>query len=178
MFDARAKCQDFVARFKDDGPLYLFNSPFCTATSTFLVRQSRSPELQEIGRFGPLWKDLVTRFEEIFPEHDTEGTNIVSTIDFRAQVLNVFDRRYGIGVPVFKFAPVGHEQLFSVSSPVCLRLIFLTTFCNKLLVKQAPRPRISRPMCDGRPFASSPFRCLASRGLFSYVAISCCGHYR
>ena len=30
----------------------------------------------------------------------------------------MFDPRYGIGVPVFKLAPVGHEQLFSVISPV------------------------------------------------------------
>ena len=58
---------------------------------------------------------------------------------------------------------------------VCL---CLTTFCNKLLVTQVLRPRIARPLCDGRPFASSQFRRLVSRGLFSYVAPSYCGHYR
>ena len=52
---------------------------------------------------------------------------------------------------------------------------------NKLLVKQALRLRIARPMCDGRPFASSPFRRLASGGLslrcgilFMLVAIVTC----
>ena len=40
------------------------------------------------------------------------GTHIVPTIDFRAQVLNMFDRRYSLGVPVFKLAQVGHERLF------------------------------------------------------------------
>ena len=48
----------------------------------------------------------------------------------------------------------------------CVRLIFLMMCCNKLLVKQALRLRVARPMCDGRPFASSPLRRLTSRGLF------------
>ena len=39
---------------------------------------------------------------------------------------------------------------------VCLCLTRLTTFCNKLIVKQVLWPRIERPMCDGRHFASSP----------------------
>ena len=47
-----------------------------------------------------------------------------------------------------------------------MRLILLMMCCNRLLVMQALRLRIARPMCDGRPFASSPFRHLASRGLF------------
>ena len=38
--------------------------------------------------------------------------------------------------------------------------------CNRLLLlKQALWLRIARSMCDGRPFASSPFRRMASRGL-------------
>ena len=31
-----------------------------------------------------------------------------------AQVLNVFDRRYGFRAPLSKLAPAGHEQLFSL----------------------------------------------------------------
>ena len=53
---------------------------------------------------------------------------------------------------------------------VCVRLIILMMCCNKRLVKQALRLRIARPMCDGRPFASSPFRRLASRGFFFSAA--------
>ena len=65
-------------------------------------------------RFGNLWKIVATKLQDNFPEHDTEGTHVVPTIEVRAQVLNVFDRRYGIGVPVFKLAPVGHEHLFRI----------------------------------------------------------------
>ena len=37
-------------------------------------------------------------------------------------------------------------------------------YCDKSFVKPAIRLRIARPMCNGRPFALSPFRRLASRG--------------
>ena len=40
---------------------------------------------------------------------------------------------------------------------------FGSTYCNKM--KQVLRPRIARPVYGGRPFASSPFRRLVSRGL-------------
>ena len=49
---------------------------------------------------------------------------------------------------------------------ICVNLIFLMLCYNKLFVKQALRLSFARPMCDGRPFASSPFRRLASQGLF------------
>ena len=59
VFTTRAKCDDFVVRFKDDSLPYSVNSLICIATSTILVRQSRSPEWREIGRllhrFGKLW---------------------------------------------------------------------------------------------------------------------------
>ena len=49
---------------------------------------------------------------------------------------------------------------------VCVSLIFLMMSCDKSNVKQSHWLRIARPICDGRPFASSPFRHLASRGSF------------
>ena len=64
-----------------------------------------------------------------------------------------------------------HRDTTKCSLPlllVCVSLIFLMMSCDKSYVKQALWLRIARPMCDGRRFASSPFRRLASRGpLFS-----------
>ena len=52
VFETRSNCQDFVARFKDDGLPYAVDSPFDRT-----VRQSMSPEDKEIGRrFKPLWE--------------------------------------------------------------------------------------------------------------------------
>ena len=52
IFETRSNCQDFVARFKDDGLPYAVDSPFDRT-----VRQSMSPEDKEIGRrFNPLWE--------------------------------------------------------------------------------------------------------------------------
>ena len=76
VFVTRAKCQDFVVRFKDDGLPYMVNGPPGNATSKILVRQSRSPELREISRrFAPLWKVLAAKLRESFPERDTEDTH-------------------------------------------------------------------------------------------------------
>ena len=79
VLNTRALCQDLVARFKDDGLPYSVSSPFCIATSTMLVRQSRFQE----------WQDQLEVFakplKENFLEEDTEGTHVVPTIDFRAQ---------------------------------------------------------------------------------------------
>ena len=46
----------------------------------------------------------------------------------------------------------------------CAIPVFLMMYYDRLFVKPAIWLRIARPMCDGRPFASSLFRRLASRG--------------
>ena len=135
---------------------------------SILVRQSKSQDDCEIGkRFAPLWNALSKKLQELFPESDIEGTFIVPSLDVRAQVLNIYDRRNGDVKHVFKLAPPGHDQMFATTAPrVCVSLIFLMMSCDKSYVKQALWLRIARPMCDGRPFTSSPFRRLASGGSF------------
>ena len=41
VFETRAKCQDFIARYKDDGIPYAINSPFRCANTNIIVRQSK-----------------------------------------------------------------------------------------------------------------------------------------
>ena len=111
--------------------------------------------------------------QELFSESDIEGTFIVPSLDVRAQVLNIYDRRNGDGKHVFKLAPPGHDQMFAITAPrVCVSLIFLMMSCDKSYVKQAHWLRIARPMCDGHTFASSPFRRLASRGSFFFCGVT------
>ena len=110
--------QEFVARFRDHGLPYSVDSPFCNTSAAILVRQSTSPEDREIGRrFAPLLEVVAPKLQEIFPERDTEGKFVVPAPDFRAQVLSVFDSRNGVRKPVFRLAPVGHEQKFNVIAP-------------------------------------------------------------
>ena len=45
--ETRAKCQDFVARYEDDGIPYATNCPFCCANTIITVRQSKSLVVQE-----------------------------------------------------------------------------------------------------------------------------------
>ena len=145
-----------------------------------LVRQSKSPEDREIGRrFAPHWEVLVPKLQEIFPDRDAKGSFIVPSLDVRAQILSINDRRNGVGKRVFKLAPPGHDQLFVITAPnLCEHSVFLMLCCDKLFVKQALRLRIAQPMCDGHPFAFSPFRRLASRGLFFSATFFCGGFFK
>ena len=108
VFETRAKCQDFVARYKDDGIPYEINSPFCCAQTTITVCQAKSIEDREIGKqFAPLWKVLAEQLKILFPAGDDECAFIVPALDARLQVLSIKDRRNGVGKPVLKLASFG-----------------------------------------------------------------------
>ena len=53
---------------------------------------------------------------QVVPEKDAKGYFVVSALDVRAQVLSIYDRRNGVGKPVFKLAPPEHELLFDVTA--------------------------------------------------------------
>ena len=106
VFKTKAKCQDIVARYKDDGISFEINSPLCCAKTTITVRQSKSLEDREIGKqFAPLWKVLAEKLEVLFPEGDDICVLIVPALDARSQILSMKDRRNGVGKLVFKLAP-------------------------------------------------------------------------
>ena len=118
VFETRGKCQDLKARCMDDGMPYVINSPFCCTNTTITVRQSRSIEDREIGKqFAPLWKGLADQLKVLFPDEDDEGVFILPALDARSQILGIKDRRNGIGKPVFKLAPLGSGQTFTLVAP-------------------------------------------------------------
>ena len=159
--ETRAKCQDFVARYKDDGISFEIDSPFCCAKTTISLRQSKSIEDWEIGKqFAPLWKALAEKLEVLFPDGDDEGAFIVPALDARSQVLSIKDRRNGVGKPVFKLALWEADSCLLLLHLTCVFLVFLLKCCNGSSLMPA------RPMCDGRPFASPLFRRLAGGGAF------------
>ena len=74
--------------------------------------------LHRTGRFG------LQSYKNFSLIRTPKALDAVPAINFRAQVLNVYDRRNGIEKPVFKLAPIGHEQLFNVIPPgLCAPLI-------------------------------------------------------
>ena len=55
VFETRGKCQEFFARYKDDGIPYKID--FCSVKTTITCRQSRSIEDREIGKqFARCWQ--------------------------------------------------------------------------------------------------------------------------
>ena len=88
-----------------------------------MVRQSKSQDDREIGkRSAALWNALSKNLQELFPESDIEGTLIVPSLHVRAQVLNIYDRKNGVGKHVFKLAPPGHTKCSLSLLLVCVSL--------------------------------------------------------
>ena len=118
VFETRAKSQDFVDRYKDDGIPFEIDSRFCNAETVISVRQSRSLEDWEIGKqFAPLWRVLAEQLKTLFHDGDDQGAFIVPALDACSQVLSIKDRRKGSGKPLFKLAPSGSAQLFTLVAP-------------------------------------------------------------
>ena len=118
VFETKAKCQDFVARYKDDRIPHEVNSPFCNAKTVVAVRQSKSFGDEETGKqCAPLWKVLAEQLKVLFPEGDDTGAFIVPALDVRSQVLSIKDCRNGVGKPIFKLAPFGNGQVFALTAP-------------------------------------------------------------
>ena len=118
VFETGAKCQDFVARYRDDGIPHEIDSPFCNAKTNIAVRQSKSLEDREIGKqLAPLWRELADQLKLLFPDGDDEGAFIIPALDARSHVLSIKDRRNRIGKPVLKLAPLGSGQTFDFVSP-------------------------------------------------------------
>ena len=118
VFETRAKCQDFGARYKDDGIRYELDSPFCSVKTTIAVCESKSIEDREIGKqFAPLWREFADQLKLLFPDGDDEGAFIIPALDARSHVLSIKDRRNGVGKPVFKLASLGSGQMFTLVSP-------------------------------------------------------------
>ena len=114
----RVTCQDFLARYRDDGISYEVDSPFCQSRTNIAVRQSKLLEDREIEkRFEPLWEILAAKLKVLFPEGDDTGTFIVPALDVRSQIFIIKDRRNGVGKPVFKLAPLGNGQVFALTAP-------------------------------------------------------------
>ena len=94
VFETRAKCQDFIARYKDDGIPCAINSPFCCTNTNIIVRQSKSIEDRELGQqFAPSCRELADQLKVLFPDGDDEGAFIIPALDTRSHVLSIKDRR-------------------------------------------------------------------------------------
>ena len=157
VFETRSKCQDFVARYKDDGITNAINSPFCCANTNIIVRQSKTFEDREmVKQFAPLWRELADQLKVLFPDRNGEGAFIIPALDARSQVHSIEDRRKGVGKPVFKLASLGSGHTFTLVAPE----LSVLKCCNVFSLKPTGL------MCDGRSLASPLFRRLAGRGAF------------
>ena len=117
VFESRAKCQDFVVRYKDNGPPMRLTVPFATPKQLLMsanLRQLKTEKLEK--QFAPLWRELADQLEILFPNSDDEGAFIIPALDARSHILSIKDRRNGVGKPVFKLAP-GSGQTFALVTP-------------------------------------------------------------
>ena len=115
------------------------------SAATITVRQSISIEDREIGtQFAPLWKVLAEQLKVLFLEEDDEGVFILPALDARSQLLSIKDRRNGIGKPMFKLAPLGSGQTFTLVTPD-LSVPGISPEVLQRVLSQANRPHVSAP---------------------------------
>ena len=155
VFETRAKCQDFVARYKDDG-IHQVDSPFCNSSTNITVRQSTSLEDREIGRglrrCGKLWsqsfmKSSLNEMLKIF-SLSLHLTHVHKSSAFWSPWGNQFSSLHH---------PDTNSRLILLLL-TCAFLAFLMIYCDRSFVTPAIWLRTVLP----RSFSSSPFRRLAS----------------
>ena len=90
VFEARAKCQDFVARYTDDGFPYEVDSPVCQSrTLSQSASQSHLKTEQSGNVLRPLWSVWAEKLEALFLDGDDTGSFIVPALDVRSRVLSI-----------------------------------------------------------------------------------------
>ena len=117
VFETRAKCQDLVVRYKDDGIPYEIDSPFCSVKTTIAVRQSRSIEDREVGKqFAPLWRVLAEQLKVLFPESGGAGALIVlrSTSVYRFSASRIVETVSENQCS--NLLPLGNGQVFALTA--------------------------------------------------------------
>ena len=101
--------------YKGGGFQYSVDSPFATVQPQSLSANSSRKNSVTLGGALRRSERFLKQLQTIF------GTvaDIVPTIDFRSQTLNVVnvaDRKSGIVLPVNKIVPVDHDQVFTIVS--------------------------------------------------------------
>ena len=165
VFDTRAKCQDFIARFFKDGLQYSFDSLFVIPRAQVLyVNQNHQngarlvDALLHCAKFGLVsYKKFSLKMKAMVHAWSQPTTSVHKSSTCLIEDLGLEYQCSGL--------PRLGVIICLVFLLMCLYQRCQLTCCNKFLVKQVLRPRGSRPMCDGRSLASSPFRRMASRGL-------------
>ena len=157
VFETRAKCQDVVARYQEDGIPYEIDSPFCCARTTITVRQSKSIEDREIGinlhPCGECWQ-ISSKFSTLMKMTKLHLSSQRSTPAHRSSALKIEETVLENLCSNLRFF-FGSGQMFTLAAP-------------DLYFPGVSREVLQRiiSMCDGRPFSSPLFRRLAGRGVF------------
>ena len=78
---------------------------------------------------------------KFFPDADCEGVFIIPATDPLSQILSIKDRRNGIGKAVFKLAPLGSGQTFTLVAPD-LSVPGISPKVLQRVLSQANRPHV------------------------------------
>ena len=150
----------FLARYKDDGISH-------EVDTNIAVPQSTSREDREIGkRFAPLWEVLAEKLKVLSTLKEmvqVPSLSLQSTYDHWFLVSRIAGRAWENQCS--NFLNLETNGCLILLLLICVFLVFLMMYYDRLFLKPAFWLRIARPVCDGRRFTSSPFRRLASRGL-------------
>ena len=86
-------------------------------------------------------EELADQRKVLFPDADDKGVFIIPALDTRSQILSIKDRRNGIGKAVFKLAPLGSGQTFTLVAPD-LSVPGISPEVLQRVLSQANRPHV------------------------------------
>ena len=159
VFEIRAKCQDFVARYKDDGIPMRLTVLFAASKQQLLsanpdqVRTERSAS--NLHLCGAFWQ-ISSKFSSMVEMTKVLLSSHCSTPAHKSSALRIEET--GLENLCSNLPPLEVDKHLPLLHLICVVLVFLLTCCNGFCLKP------TRPMCDGRLFAS-PLLCrLAVRG--------------
>ena len=107
VFETKGKCQDFVARYKDDGLPTKLIVQFDTSKPTLQSVNPSHLKTEKSENDFRFFGKLSRKCRELFPERDDTNTYNVHELNVRSKVRSIKDRKNGVGKPVFKLASFG-----------------------------------------------------------------------
>ena len=118
VFETRAKCQVFIARYKDDVSPVQLAVPFAAPIQ---ISQCVNPDQLKTERLEnnlrPCGENWLTNSKFSSLMEMTKVLSIIPALDARSHVLSIKDRRNGVGKPEFKLVSLGNGQLFALVAP-------------------------------------------------------------
>ena len=160
-FETRANCQDFIARYKDDGIPYAITVPPAVPIQISLSANPNQLKTERsennLRLCGENWLTIL-KFSSLMEMTKVHSSSQRSMLAHKSSASKIEETE--LENQFSNLLRLEADKLLPLLHLICVFLVFLLKFCNGFSLK------LTGLMCDDRPLASPLFRRLAGRGTF------------